>query len=50
MKSELVDVEGPTVGRVEMMPAAPIQIHPEREHRLVAMTEVEMFTIYSPLE
>jgi hypothetical protein len=43
-------IEGEDVDRVEMLPAAPISIHPEREHRLVAMTEVEMFTIYSPLD
>lgn len=43
-------LEGDDVDRVEMLPAAPIQIHPDREHRLVAMTEVEMFTVYSPLD
>jgi hypothetical protein len=43
-------IEGDDVDRVEMLPAAPIQVHPDREHRLVAMTEVEMFTVYSPLE
>ncbi len=43
-------IEGDEVDRVEMLPAAPIQVSPEREHRLVAMTEVEMFTVYSPLE
>jgi hypothetical protein len=42
-------LEGDETDRVEMMPGAPIQVHPEREHRLVAMTEVEMFTVYSPL-
>ncbi len=43
-------LEGDDIDRVEMLPAAPIQVHPDREHRLVAMTEVEMFTVYSPLE
>jgi hypothetical protein len=43
-------IEGEDVDRVEMLPAAPIHVHPDREHRLVAMTEVEMFTVYSPLE
>lgn len=43
-------LEGDEVDRIEMMPAAPIRVHPEREHRLVAMTEVEMFTVYSPLD
>lgn len=41
--------EGDDVDRVEMLPAAPIKVNPDREHRLVAMTEVEMFTVYSPL-
>lgn len=43
-------LEGDDVDRVEMLPAAPIQVHPDREHRLVAITEVEMFTVYSPLD
>jgi hypothetical protein len=43
-------IEGEDVDRVEMLPAAPVSIHPDREHRLVAMTEVEMFTVYSPLD
>jgi hypothetical protein len=43
-------IEGEEVDRVEMLPSAPIHVHPDREHRLVAMTEVEMFTVYSPLE
>ncbi len=42
-------LEGDEIDRVEMLPAAPIAIHPDREHRLVAMTEVEMFTVYSPM-
>jgi hypothetical protein len=33
-----------------MLPAAPIQVHPDREHRLVALTEVEMFTVYTRLD
>ncbi|PRP93843.1 hypothetical protein ENSA5_42460 [Enhygromyxa salina] len=41
-------LEGDDIDRVEMLPAAPIHVHPEREHRLVAMTDVEMFTVYSP--
>ena len=43
-------LEGEDTDRVEMLPAAPITVHPEREHRLVAMTDVEMFTVYSPLD
>ena len=41
---------GAEVDRVEMLPAAPINVHPEREHHLIAMTDVEMFTVYSPLD
>ena len=43
-------LEGEDTDRVEMLPAAPITVHPEREHRLVAMTDVEMFTVYSPMD
>jgi hypothetical protein len=45
---EVVEQEG--IDRVEMLPAAPIAVHPDREHRLVALTEVEIFTVYSRLE
>ncbi len=34
---------------VELGPGMPTPILPEFDYRLVAMTEVEMFTIYSPL-
>ena len=37
------------VDRVELMPAGPVPILPDRDYRLVAMTEVELFTIFSPL-
>ncbi|MCA9699483.1 MAG: hypothetical protein KC431_18295, partial [Myxococcales bacterium] len=47
---EVIEGSEADADRVEMLPAAPIRISPEREHRLVAMTEVEMFTVYSPLE
>jgi hypothetical protein len=43
-------LDGDETDRVEMMPAAPVRVHPEREHRLVAMTEVEMFTVYTVIE
>lgn len=43
-------LDGDETDRVEMMPAVPVRVHPEREHRLVAMTEVEMFTVYSVIE
>jgi hypothetical protein len=45
---EVVEQEG--IDRVEMLPAAPIAVHPDREHRLVALTEVEIFTVYSRLD
>lgn len=43
-------IEGEGIDRVEMLPAAPISVHPDREHRLVALTEVEIFTVYSRLD
>jgi hypothetical protein len=43
-------LDGDETDRVEMMPAVPVSVHPDREHRLVAMTEVEMFTVYSVIE
>jgi hypothetical protein len=43
-------IEGDDVDRVELMPGAPIVIEPDRDYRLVALTEVELFTIYSPLD
>ena len=42
-------LEGDEVDRVELMPAAPVNVHPDREHRLIAMTDVEMFTVYTVL-
>jgi hypothetical protein len=35
--------------RVEVMPASPIAMDPNSTHRLLALTEVELFTIYMPL-
>ena len=49
-KTWVVSIDGDETDRVEMMPAAPVRVHTEREHRLVAMTEVEMFTVYSVIE
>ncbi len=34
--------------RVELLPAAPVAIRPDREHRVLAMTEVELFTVFVP--
>ena len=40
--------DGTEVDRVELMPAGPLRIHPGNRYRLVAITEVEIFTVYSP--
>ena len=40
---------GETTDRVELVPASPVHILPDSSYRLIAMTEVELFTIYSPL-
>ena len=42
-------LDGDETDRVEMMPAGPISVQPDREHHLVAMTDVEMFTVYTKL-
>ncbi len=39
--------DGEEVDRVELVPAAPLKIHPENRYRLIAMTEVEIFTVYT---
>lgn len=41
--------DGAETDRVELLPAAPVTISPDRGYRLLAMTEVELFTVYSPL-
>jgi len=41
--------DGTELDRVELLPAAPVFIDPGRNYRLVAMTEVELFTVYSPM-
>ncbi len=40
--------DGEEVDRVELVPAEPLLIDPANRYRLVAMTEVEIFTVYSP--
>lgn len=40
--------DGEDVERVELLPATPAPIDPGRSHRLIAVTEVELFTVYSP--
>jgi hypothetical protein len=42
--------EAGEVDHVELVPASPVRIDPHRAYRLVAMTEVEIFTVYSPLD
>jgi hypothetical protein len=34
--------------RVELLPGSPIPIRPGHDYRLVALTEVELYTVYSP--
>jgi mannose-6-phosphate isomerase-like protein (cupin superfamily) len=41
--------DGTEVDQVELMPAAPVAIDPQYTYRLVALTEVELFTVFSPL-
>jgi hypothetical protein len=41
--------EGEDIDRVELMPASPVEIDPGRRYRLIAVTEVELFTVYEPL-
>jgi hypothetical protein len=41
--------DGTEIDRVELMPATPVSIQPGRDYRLLAMTEVELFTVYTPL-
>ena len=37
------------VDHVELLVAAPVNIEPDRQYRLIAQTEVELFTVYAPL-
>lgn len=41
--------DGTEVDRVELLPASPVEIPPGRDYRLLALTEVELFTIFTPL-
>ena len=41
--------DGDDVDTVELLPAEPVTIQAGKDYRLVAVTEVEMFTVYSPL-
>ena len=39
---------GDSTDRVELLPGSPIPIRPGQDYRLVALTEVELYTVYSP--
>lgn len=39
--------DGTEVDRIELMPAGPLHIDPAHRYRLIAMTEVEIFTVYT---
>ncbi len=41
--------DGTDVDRIELMPAGPLHIDPAHRYRLIAMTEVEIFTVYTLL-
>lgn len=41
--------DGTEVDRVELMPAGPLHIDPANRYRLIAMTEVEIFTVYTQI-
>ncbi|MEM9461419.1 MAG: hypothetical protein AAGF11_45060 [Myxococcota bacterium] len=41
--------DGKDIDRVELLPAAPVSISSDRAYRLLAVTEVELFTVFSPL-
>ena len=43
-------VDGDNSDQVELMPAMPVAIQPGPEYRLVAVTEAELFTVYSPAD
>lgn len=40
--------DGDDLERVELAPATPTPIDPGRRYRLIALTEVELFTVYTP--
>jgi len=37
------------IDRVELLPASPVSIAADKTYRLLAVTEVELFTVYAPL-
>lgn len=40
---------GDDMDRVELLPASPVRIDEGKTYRLLALTEVELFTVYSPI-
>jgi hypothetical protein len=40
---------GDDLDRVELLPASPVRIDAGKTYRLLALTEVELFTVYSPI-
>lgn len=47
---EIQDEEDPELERIELEPAAPFLVEDGSTYRLVAMTDVELFTVYSPIQ
>lgn len=43
-------LESDDIDRQELLPASPVFIDPGKVYRLIAMTEVELFTVFSPLQ
>jgi hypothetical protein len=41
--------DGDNIDRVELMPAGPVKIEPGPDYRLIALTDVELMTIYSQM-
>jgi hypothetical protein len=35
--------------RVELLPSSPVMVDVGKGYRLIALTEVELFTVYSPI-
>jgi hypothetical protein len=40
---------GDDMDRVELLPSSPVRIDAGKTYRLLALTEVELFTVYSPI-
>jgi len=46
----VLEIRGAELEQIELEPAIPHAVDPTRAHRLIAITEVEIFTVYTPLE